>query len=173
MFCSNSKPFTGLRFNLVGAVTSNNPQSRDRFSSFHSIESLFALLLSIDGFFYFFSTRSPSSVGCLFESLNPMRLRGFPPPLPRRVRRGQTSTSPASFGLGAVSQPAAVSSSPQVGVQLVCTRLLTAFLHRNNSQAGLQNATSHMAIILGWFSGTRQLYQHPARGHDSGHRGPR
>lgn len=54
MFCSNSKPFTGLRFNLVDAVTSNNPQSRNRFSSFHSIESLFALLLSIDGFFFFF-----------------------------------------------------------------------------------------------------------------------
>lgn len=30
--------------------------------------------------FFFFSTRSPSSVSCIFESLNPMRLRGFPPP---------------------------------------------------------------------------------------------
>lgn len=172
--CSVPKPFTGLRFNLVVAVTSNNPQSRDRFSSFHSIESLFALLLSIDAFcFIFFNTKPDSKKpAAFFESLNPMRLRGFPP-LPRQVRRGQTSTPPASFGLGAVSQPSAVSSSPQVGVQLVCARLLTAFLRRNNSQAGLQNATSHMAIILGWFSGTRQLNQHPARGHDSGHRGPR
>lgn len=69
MFCSNSKPFTGLRFNLVDAVTSNNPQSRDRFSSFHSIESLFALLLSIDGFFFFFFQHEARRASAAFLNL--------------------------------------------------------------------------------------------------------
>lgn len=54
-----------------------------------------------------------------------MQLRGIPPSSSGPL--GTNINIAAWFGLSVVSQPAAFSSLPQVGVQLVCRRLLTTF----------------------------------------------
>lgn len=94
-----------------------------------------------------FSTLSLPSVSCLLESLNLLRLHGFPP-LPRWARRGQTSTSLIRLGaaLSVILPPLRLLLAAGWGSARLYTSsnsLSTEIIHSPE----LQNATSHMAII--------------------------